>query len=77
MNFIEWEALLPTFFVRIRKYVLPITSAKEKHKTWKDTYSDRFLIFAIEPRESMSDRSIFVKTDKEGYVKHILFRISF
>ena len=26
-----------------KKYVLPLTSAKEKHKTWKDAYPDRFL----------------------------------
>ncbi len=30
-----------------RKYVLPLTSAKEKHKSWKDSYPDRFLIYAI------------------------------
>ena len=27
-----------------KKYVLPLTSAKEKHKTWKDTYPDRCLL---------------------------------
>ena len=38
-----------------KKYVLPLTSAKEKHKTWKDTYPDRFLVFAIEDKEGLID----------------------
>ncbi len=29
-----------------RKYVLPLTSAKEKHKSWKDSYPDRFLVYS-------------------------------
>ena len=55
-----------------RKYVLPLTSAKEKHKSWKDSYSDRFLIYFIEPKSSISPQAIFVGTDDENMVKHIM-----
>ena len=54
------------------KYVLPLTSAKEKHKTWKDAYSDRFLVFAIEDKKSVSPNAICVATDDDTKVKHIL-----
>ena len=27
------------------EYVIPLSSAKEKHKTWKNIETDRFLIF--------------------------------
>ena len=55
-----------------KKYVLPLTSAKEKHKTWKDTYPDRFLVFAIEDKDSVSHNAVYVATDDDTKVKHIL-----
>ena len=55
-----------------KKYVLPLTSAKQKHKTWKDSYSDRFLIFAVEDKESVSHSAVYVATDDNTKIKHIL-----
>lgn len=55
-----------------RKYVLPLTSAKEKHKSWKDSYPDRFLVYSIEPKNAVSAQAIFMETDDENKVKHIL-----
>lgn len=55
-----------------KKYVLPLTSAKEKHKTWKDSYPDRFLVYAIEDKSAVSNSAIFVSTEDDTKVKHIL-----
>ena len=55
-----------------KKYVLPLTSAKEKHKTWKDSYPDRFLVYAIEDKNAVGNSAIFVPTNDANKVKHIL-----
>ncbi|MCR5776371.1 MAG: type III toxin-antitoxin system ToxN/AbiQ family toxin [Lachnospiraceae bacterium] len=55
-----------------RKYVLPLTSAKEKHRLWKDSYPDRFLIYALERKELVSQSAIYKETEDDGIVKHIL-----
>jgi len=55
-----------------RKYVLPLTSAKEKHKSWKDCYPDRFLVYSIEPKSAVSSQAVFLETEDKNKVKHIL-----
>lgn len=53
-----------------KKYVIPLTSAKEKHKNWKDAYPDRLLIYDIQDKKNVSSRAIYTELD-EDKVKHI------
>lgn len=54
-----------------RKYVIPLTSAKEKHKSWKNVDKDCYLIYEIAKESSMGQNDIWVKADEDN-VKHIL-----
>lgn len=54
-----------------RKYVLPLTSAKEKHKLWRNAYPDRFLIYAIENKNQMAKQGVYVDIEGGDTVKHI------
>ena len=53
------------------EYVIPRSSAKEKHKTWKNIKTDRFLIYENCGKSSVSARAI-CKENGDGSVKHIL-----
>ena len=53
------------------QYVLPLSSAKEKHKSWKNIESDRFLIYEICDKKSLSKNAVFKENDN-GTVTHIL-----
>lgn len=57
-----------------RKYVIPLTSAKEKHKKWKNVEQERFLIYEIAKESAMSEDDIWVEVDGDK-VKHILSAI--
>lgn len=48
-----------------RKYVLPLSSAKQKHKTWKDVDKDRFLIYSITKRKFMTRNSIWIPLNND------------
>lgn len=39
-----------------RKYVIPLSSAKGKHKGWKDVDKDRYLVFEYVKEENMKRR---------------------
>lgn len=55
------------------KYVIPLSSAKEKHKTWKNIDKDCFLIYEIAKKSCMGQNDIWVATDMDNdNVKHIL-----
>lgn len=56
------------------EYVIPLTSAKEKHKSWKNVESDRFLIFENSTKSAISQKAIFIE-NKDETVKHILSAI--
>ena len=43
------------------EYVIPLSSAKEKHKTWKNVDTDRFLIFENCTTVGSSTKDIYVK----------------
>ena len=59
-----------------KKYVIPLTSAKEKHKTWKNVDGDRYLIFEEADWSDMGKKDIYVaKPDEPRRVKHILSAI--
>lgn len=53
-----------------KKYVIPLTSAKAKHKEWKDVYPDRMLIYAIKNKADIPSSAIYTELD-ENKVKHI------
>ena len=52
-------------------YVIPISSAKEKHKIWKNAEHERYLIYEIVDKSAMSQKDIWVE-ESESKVKHIL-----
>lgn len=46
------------------KYVVPLSSAKEKHTHWKDRYSDgRFLITDVISREAVTSDTVYKEYD--------------
>ncbi|MGN0738730.1 MAG: type III toxin-antitoxin system ToxN/AbiQ family toxin [Treponema sp.] len=53
------------------EYVIPLSSAKEKHKTWKNVDVDRFLIFENCEKTENGSKDIYVK-NADGSFKHIL-----
>ena len=53
------------------EYVIPLSSAKEKHKTWKNVDVDRFLIFENCDKPESGSKDIYVK-NSDGSFKHIL-----
>lgn len=53
------------------KYVVPLSSAKEKHKTWKDNERDCYLVYEIVNKLDGHKNSVFVEIDQYKY-KHIL-----
>lgn len=54
-----------------KKYVIPLSSAKEKHKTWKNVDKERYLIYETAKKSSMGQGDIWI-AEKEDNVKHIL-----
>lgn len=54
-----------------KKYVIPLLSAKEKHKTWKNVDKECFLIYETTKKCHMGKDDIWVAVDKDN-VKHIL-----
>lgn len=54
-----------------RKYVIPLSSAKEKHKRWKNVDKECFLLYEIAKKSAMSQGDIWVATEEDN-VKHIL-----
>lgn len=60
------------------QYVIPLSSAKEKHKSWKNLYPDRMLIYEVSEVSKLSDASIFVQIQNDNaHVKHIMSVIDF
>ena len=53
------------------EYVIPLSSAKEKHKAWKNVDTDRFLIFENCENAESGTKDIYVKNG-DGTFKHIL-----
>lgn len=54
-----------------RKYVIPLSSAKEKHKSWKNVDKECYLIYEIAKKSCMRKDDIWVAEDQDN-VKHIL-----
>ena len=56
------------------QYVIPLSSAKEKHKLWKNTDANRFLVYENCDKSSLSKKAIY-KENPDGSIKHILSAI--
>ena len=56
------------------QYVIPLSSAKEKHKLWKNTDTNRFLVYESCDKSSLSKNAIY-KENPDGSIKHILSAI--
>ena len=54
-----------------RKYVIPLSSAKEKHKSWKNVNKECYLIYETAKRSNMGRDDIWVAMGEDN-VKHIL-----
>lgn len=55
------------------KYVIPLSSAKEKHKSWKNVSGDRYLIYEKSKKSGLSSNDIFIDLPEDcEYAKHIL-----
>ena len=53
------------------EYVIPLSSAKDKHRTWKNVDADRFLIFENCEEAERGSKGIYVE-NADGTFKHIL-----
>ncbi|MBP5591755.1 type III toxin-antitoxin system ToxN/AbiQ family toxin [bacterium] len=53
------------------EYVIPLSSAKEKHKSWKNVDIDRFLIFENCERSEKALNGIYTE-NPDGSLKHII-----
>ena len=52
-----------------RKYVIPLSSAKEKHKTWKNVNKECYLVYEKAKKSSMGQGDIWVEVEEDD-VKH-------
>ncbi len=43
-----------------QEYVIPLSSAKDKHKSWKNVEADRFVIYEICQKSSVTSKDIFI-----------------
>jgi len=57
------------------QYVIPLTSAKPKHRLMKDIDQDRFLVYEYTNPAVLSSGDIWSATGPSGLVKHILAAI--
>ncbi len=55
-----------------RTYVIPLSSAKEKHKNWKNINQECYLVYEYALKSKMGDADIWVQDDVESMVKHIM-----
>lgn len=54
-----------------KKYVIPLSSAKEKHKAWKNVDKECYLVYEMAKKSCMGQGDIWV-TAEDDDVKHIL-----
>lgn len=53
-----------------RKYVIPLSSAKEKHKTWKNVDKECYLVYEMAKKSGMGQGDIWVATEKDDVNKY-------
>lgn len=55
-----------------RFYVIPLSSAKEKHKNWKNVNQECYLVYEYALKSKMRDADIWVHEAEGDMVKHIM-----
>lgn len=55
-----------------RTYAIPLSSAKNKHKTWRNINQECYLVYEYAEKSKMSENSIWTETNDPNVVKHIL-----
>lgn len=58
-----------------KQYVIPLSSAKEKHKTWKNVNQECFLVYEYADETKMGKKDIWVRETEGEKVKHIMSMI--
>ena len=59
-----------------QSYVIPLTSAKDKHKTWKNINQECFFVYEYAEKVKMGESDIWVQENEEStVVKHIMSMI--
>lgn len=54
------------------EYVIPLSSAKRKHKSWKNVDGERYLIYEKTSVANLSPDDIWVQGEEKSNVKHII-----
>ena len=52
------------------QYVIPLSSAKDKHRFWKNIETDRFLIYEIRNKKSLLPNAVY-KENSDGSIEQI------
>ena len=55
-----------------RTYAIPLSSAKEKHKKWKNINQECYLVYEYAEKSKIGKHSIWTDTDDPNVVKHLL-----
>lgn len=55
-----------------RTYAIPLSSPKNKHKTWKNINDECYLVYEYTNKNKMSKNCIWTETNDPNIVKHIL-----
>jgi len=55
-----------------KQYVIPLSSAKEKHKTWKNVNQECFLVYEYADEVKMGKKDIWVRENDGKKVKHVM-----
>lgn len=55
-----------------RSYVIPLSSAKEKHKRWKNINQECYLVYEYVSRSKMGSEDIWIQDSEGDIVKHIM-----
>lgn len=55
-----------------RFYAIPLSSAKEKHKNWKNVNQECYLIYEYALKSKMGDADVWVREADEDMIKHII-----
>ncbi|MDD4070571.1 MAG: type III toxin-antitoxin system ToxN/AbiQ family toxin [Candidatus Izemoplasmatales bacterium] len=53
-------------------YIIPLTSAKNKHKNWKNVSRESYLIFEFINNSDLGDNDIYVSQESSDIVKKII-----
>ena len=56
------------------EYIIPLTSAKEKHKLWNDLDKEKFLLYEYDTVSNLAEKDIWIPAEN-NLVKHILAAI--